>query len=485
MKKGILFFAVLAFFFSSCEKVALTQAEEVDLSEKVDRLSFDSKEAFRSVMLEMSDAERNALSHRLKTTLFSEVSSLNIEDDPVLSCDFRDVLQTKAGTRFKSLYELGNYEDLIPDEKLAALLNARGEIEVGGIIYKIAEEGTYYYAKKRVDAFNRNYESFRSMKGSRIDIMTEKLGDGIFRYDTFRTDRAEDTPEVPLSPQPETKGLYYGQPPTPAIVSQLQLLDYGQYPRYCSDAKTWLGNIIQSIFGRNKSFDYSFSDDWRFTSKFYYYDYLFWESIGAVTKYQKKGFLGIWSQKPAKEIYVGWGDIVLETDIKGNPLEFPKNAPVSCVQGKQYNKYTKADEDVAYVLGLYLSQEDIDKAVGYGVKALLSTIKSKVGQDVSGNDKVCVVGPRKIYTIIPASGKANTDVSKVSETFYFDPTIYVSSEYFSLPSGVGGFFAWLAKIVKDYLDMPNTRLVSGSVQTAVKTPEGKIGAMSIIKPEKK
>ncbi len=485
MKKGILLFAVLAFFFSSCEKDALTETAGVDMPVKVDRLSFDSKEAFWSAMHEMSDFERSGMSSRLKSSLFSTISSLSIENDPVLSCDLREIIQTKA-TGVKTIYEVGNYEDLVPDERLAALLNARGEIEVGGTIYKIAEEGTYYFPKTKEKTFYKNYDVFKTKKGDRIDEMTERLADGIFRYDTFRTDRQE-TPEVTLTPQPKTEGLYFGQPPTPPAVpiSPLALLDYGKYPRYCSDAQTWFGNLIQSIIGRNKTFDYKFSGDRRFTSKFYYYNYLFCESIGAVTKYQKKGFLGIWDKTPAKEIYIGWGNIVMVTDIKSPSLKdrLPKT-PMG-FQVKQKNEYNNSNEDVAYVLGLYLKQEDLDKVVGYGLKTLLSTIKSKIGQDVSGNDKICVFGPDKVYTIIPAWGKACEGEPKLNEVFYFDPTVYLSTEYFSAPSGVDEIVALVFKIIKDYLDLPHTRLVSGSIQTAVETPEGEVGAMSIYKPEKR
>ena len=220
-------------------------------------------------------------------------------------------------------------------------------------------------------------------------------------------------------------------------------------------------------------------------SNFYYYDYLFWESIGAKTKYQKKGFLGIWGKTPASEIYIGWGDIVLATDIKGNSLEYPEKLKSTVVQDKVYNKYTKKQENVAYVFGLYLTQEDIDKAVGFGLKSLLTTIRSKTNSDVSNFEKLCVVGPQKYYTIIPHYGRAKSDVAEINETFYYDPTIYFSNDILRRPGEQGGWIKWLAEIIKGYLDMPNTRLICGEIQTAVETPNGEIGAMSIYKPVKK
>ncbi|MBR5076377.1 MAG: hypothetical protein IKX28_05110 [Bacteroidales bacterium] len=485
MRKILLFSVVLISLFVSCENKPLDDKGVCDQPVLVDRLSFDSPEAFEYAMLEMSDSDFRSLSGSLKASLFSPVSSLNIEDDPILSCDFQDIPQVKA-TDVKSLFELGGYEDLVPEERLARLLNARAEIEIGGRVYKISPEGTYFFRKSFESGFNDKYSRLKNLKGTRIDDMTELLETGIFRYDTFRSDRPDPNETISLTYQaPTASGPTFGSDPVgPTLVSQLQLLNFNAYPKYCSDAKTWLGNIIQSLVGRNKSFDYSFSKDRRFTAKLYYYDYLFWTSIGAVTKYQKKGFLGIWGKTAASEIYLAWSDIILETDIKGNPLELPKNAGPITVVDKIYNKNTARNENVAYVLGLYVKQEDIEKAIGAGLKSLLSTIRSKTGVDVSGKDKITLVGPQKYYTIIPHSGSAKKNVAELSESFYFDPSIYISNTLLQSPSGSGGWLKWLAELIKGYIDLPNTRLVCGAIQTAVETPNGEIGAMTIYKPKK-
>ena len=146
MKRYLLFVAISALFFVSCDKDSLKEMSNADLTSKVDRLSFESRELFRLAMMEMSDQECYSLNSQLKSSLFSPISSLDIENDPILRYELKNFSQTKADS-YKSIFDAEEYEDLIPDERLARLLNARGEIEIAGIIYKISPDGVYYFDK--------------------------------------------------------------------------------------------------------------------------------------------------------------------------------------------------------------------------------------------------------------------------------------------------------------------------------------------------
>lgn len=467
---------------TSChnEELLLNPSETQDETLPIDILSFDSIESFQQIMhgLESNTIQRGSIAPR--ASLLSKSSSIAHREDPVLRYDMRNFQATK-GSEEESIYDIVGYDELVPDENLASLLNARGEIEIAGTIYKISEQGTYCFDASLEEEFHENYAILEETEGELVDTLTYVLADGIIRYATFATEDyesyfAEDYFEEPDEEMEEEiieEDTEAGTK-SPTIVSHLQNLDYSKYPRYCSDAKTVLGKFFQSLFGRNKSFDYNFTNKKRFNAKFFYYDYIFWSSIGVTTKVQKKSFL-FWKEAKAEEIYSGWGDIITETELKGNILEYPSKAKAITVKNKETSKLTGKAEDVAYIFGLTITDQDLQKAIGKGLKSLLTSIKSKTGADVSGMDKLFLAGPTKYYTIYPAGGDKRVNTHKFNKVFYKDFSIGVTFDALNLSND---WAAWAASILKTTFELPNTKLYSGEVRTAVKYG-GQTGAMSI------
>lgn len=465
---------------------------------QIDRLSFNSFESFHQVMnsIKSERLDRESISPRVG--LMSKSSTVDYLNDPILKYDMRDFRPTR-GSDDDTIYELVGYEDLVPDEDLASLLNARGEIEIEGKVYKISETGTYCFDSSMEEEFYESYAEFEESEGELVDTLTYLLADGIIRYATFYHDESEtyyaddyyeeedddyaddnedydDSEGDDDSKEEPEDSIQAVNTRAPVIVSSLQNIDYFKYPRYCSDAKTVVGKLFQSLFGRNKAFNYKFTSKKRMSSKFFYYDYLFWSSIGITTKMQKKTFL-LWKQTDAKEIYAGWGDIITKTELKGNILEYPTKAKAITIKSMETNKYTGEGEEVAYVFGLTVTDQDLQKIIGNGLKSILTLVKTKTGADVSTSRKLHLAGPTSYYTVYLAGGSKIINNSKLSVIFYKDLSTGVSFDALNLSSS---WATWVKSIAKTTYELPNTKLVSGNVRTAVRYDD-KIGAMSIYK----
>lgn len=477
-KNYLLLFVIFIVLLSSCSKLE-NQSEDLSLEKtEIGILSFESIEEFQNVMdnLELGIETKSTLIPHLSVNLFSKSSSVDYENDPILKYDMHDYFQTKSSTDDSSIYEAAGYENLVPDEVFASVLNARGEVKVGGNIYKISPKGTYVFNESIEDIFNDNYSIFEESKGEMIDSMTFKLTDGIIRYSTFKSDAytfyAEGYEEdVEYNENDfETKA--------PVFVSSLQNLDYSRYPRYCSDAHTLVGKLLQSLFGSNKTFEYYFSNNRRFSANFYYYDYIIWSSIGTKTNMQKKPLL-FWKDEQASEIYVGWSNIITKTELKGNILEYPAKIKqqMQVVTNKEKDTYNGKEIEVAYVFGLTLTEDALANIVGQGLKSVLKAIQSGTKQDVSTADKLFLVGPQSYYTFYLDDGAKAINTSLLNKTFYKSFSIGASFDLLNLPTG---WLQWTKSIAKTTYDLPNTTLYSGEIRTAVRY-NNTIGAVSIYK----
>lgn len=438
--------------------------------ETIDMLKISSLSAFNQLMGDLSTGAIHIKDVQPQRNLFSSLSSLDYRNDPILKYEMREAQITKSDLN-KSVYSFAGYEELIPDENLAGLLNARGEIQISDKVYKIAKSGTYCIDENKLNEFNDSFTLFEEMEGPPLDEGLYQLYDGVLRFDTF----GEEDYECFYA-----EDYYVEDDADTKIITSLKNLDYKKYPRYCSDAKTFIGKILQSLFGRNKAFDYKFTNNRRFSSKFYYYDYIFWSSIGVSTKMQKKSFL-LWKEEKAEEIFTGWGEIITETELKGNVLEYPTKLRAATITTTGKNNYTGKGEVVAYVFGLELTDQAIMQAIGKGLQSLLTLIKNKTGASVASADKLVVVAPSKYYTIHLPGGKSEYNTSSSNNVFYKELSLGITLDLLNLPSD---WVPWVASIAKTTYSLPNTRLHSGEVRAAVRY-DGKIGAMSIYKPASK
>jgi len=476
----------------SCQKAEMISIDDSPskTTMEIDRLSFGSMDEFRARMYQCRTSDtKSSIDFGPRASLMSGCSDVDYQNDPILRYDLRDYKPTKADGGV-SIYEAAGYEEYIPDRDLASLLNARGEIEIAGVVYKISKTGTYYFNKDLEGVFLDSYADFEESVGEKVDTLLYKLRDGIFRYATFSIDDyqvyyasdyyeeiEDESLDASMCEIAADESLFINPMETKAgTTSSLANLDYSKYPRYNSKAKTVVGKILQSLFGGNKAFDYKFTSKRKYQSKFFYYDYVFWSSIGVNAKMLKKNLLW-WNKTKASELYVGWGMIVTEMPIKGTIPQLPNAAPTTVIRD-EYNVYFDKNETVAYVFGMNFTQAQINSLFQQGIKYVFNTVKNKTKTDVSGVDKILLAGPTSLYLIHTPGGKSVTNKEYCEALFDKDFSIGISLDnLLNLPTK---WLEWAKAIAKGTYALPNIKLKRGEVRSAVRY-DGKIGAMTIYK----
>lgn len=247
-------------------------------------------------------------------------------------------------------------DTLIYDQTFASLVNAKGEIQVGEIIYKITPFGTFLctpekltrlngildmlYASLSEEAGNAAVESTGSgMATRRVELAAAKitevktsypdlyaLEEGLYRYDTYQT--ASSKP-IEFKPELPDENPSYGDGGGPS--SPPPSGPYGDMRVYTHEPhNTTAGQFWDTITWGDPYFNY-FNDRYRARVHFYNQDFLLFSNVGINVRLQKKGIW--WNRKETEELRLGWDAIEYRQGIKypnmsvpGNPATKPKLA---------------------------------------------------------------------------------------------------------------------------------------------------------------
>ncbi len=202
--------------------------------------------------------------------------------------------------------EIDSIEEVVPDPILASILNKNAEMQVGGIIYKITDKGTFLVLNNDIKTLNQFIEGkepypIEKKVGERLFKITKN----IFRYETF----SEKTTET-ISLEIDNKDR---RGPGNSSIEFLDDKFYNNLPTYSFHN------------GRNPKFNY-FGSKHRVKLNFYNIDYLVVKTVGVNLKMQTKGWTGIWRKLSTEELRLGFDAIILESEI---PLNIPQPFPSS------------------------------------------------------------------------------------------------------------------------------------------------------------
>lgn len=336
--------------------------------------------------------------------LFTPVGDAsNYTDDNIVSYEMQISKELLIKNGDLTLYEACGYDSIVPDTAFAKLLNIKGEIQVADTVYKISPRGTYYFVASLEKYFTDNFEKLEKKEGVQIGEKTYKIDDkGIYLFESFDQDVIED--EASTLADSINESLTPQAPPLNG--SFADKVNWDAFPTYNADAKTIVGKVWQSLFGRNKSYYYKISKKRRVRSKFFFYDYRVHASIGAEVEMQKKNKIG-WSGTKADKLTLNWHHIVLEYDYpNGKPENYGSRPYIISTPNAKIPSLTKTGT-VTSIFGINISKKDIDKFVAKGAKNLYSVLNSTLKNNNSGstvpeNSRAYVLyGPKKIQYIIP------------------------------------------------------------------------------------
>ena len=475
----------------ACENFENTETvQESSQDSEISMLAFSSSDDFLSVLDEITE-DTDQLSTSITTravgadfdrkakfvNMLEPVNKLPIDRDPILQVDCKD-LQKDAliVDNDLTLYEAKGYDSLVPNIKVAKLLNARAEIKIDATIFKVSPRGTYYYPESKQAYFEKNYERFEKEDGTQIDSCIYQLENDILRYNTFEIAEVIDYEDADLPDEIEGDTTIDDNDEVITNLTRATTtsgsINWNRYPIYNADAKTWVGKIWQKLFGRNKAYTYKLSKKRRLRAKFYYYNYIFYSEIGALGEMQKKNWIG-WSGTKADELLVGWHNIVLYSSYKVKPDAslYPKN-PKPTLVGSEYKEIPGFNKKgyVVSIFGLDLTQSQINSIIGMSSIQLFNWLKSKLsnGEKLSRSqfETLMFYTPTRVITVIPDNEYHNTGVKKYRKVFASDFHILVSFSPTNIPSTSSEWLKWAQSICKNSMELTRPELKYGEVRVA-------------------
>ncbi len=500
--KNSFIFGLTMLAMASCQDPDFTPAPEKQTSNEtssinngIGLLSFKSADELNEAMQTMHAVQRvpkGMIDVPLDTArgddfkdIFTPVGELEqyAQIDPIIELELASTKNYIEDTRLlddMSIYDACGYEELVPENDFAKLLNARGEIEVNDTVYKISKQGTYFFHVSLYKYFTNKYKDLECTNGTKVSDKTYLVDDnGIYRYETFDSIETVDAEDSVL---PDTLDENFNIPFTPPLKSSYsEEVQWDKLPTYDADAKTIVGKLWQSLFGRNKSQTYKISKNRRVRGKFYFFNYRVHVSTGVQKKKKKKNWIG-WSGTEADKLTINWHNIVFETKYP-SPVPsgyYQKNAlAVSPAEERMMIGYTDKIPVVS-ILGYEISDSELNSLVSKSASEVYSYLKSKIGKPIPGNARAYMLyGERRIVTILP-DGYIDGNRKKEIEKKFFDDWRFAVS--LNLTNFASSWKSWLKFMNGQSISDP--KLICGEVRVAASL-DNKWGGMKIIKQVKK
>lgn len=371
-------------------------------------------ELHHAILCPTSVAQTKSSGNSSFKNLFTSLNEFDYQNDPILSYECEIRLESDADCN-QSVYQLLGYNELVPNEDFARIINIRGEFRVGNTMYKISPRGTYYYPVSDREYFLNNYRLFETIDGVWVGENTFEVAPSILRYNTFSclepTD-AIDTDYIESSDIIGTKAL-------PSF-------NWANYPTYSGAAKDYLNDQV---------FTYSLPDKRRMKTRVYYHNYVAYKERGAYVKCQKKATIG-WKDVVSKELLLIWNNIIVQGSHNPNEMAPPTGA----YMGYHTEKVTYLGQDVnmTEIVGYVIPADQINNVVRGGMATLRSLIKNavKVDIDISGSRVVRLIGHDYVQVVFLGNwSKSGSNQEEVK-------VIFAKNGLTGIPKFVGGQFMY-------------------------------------------
>ena len=452
---------------------------------------FDTKEALNRT-IDICDGEvistKTSGIDNIRQTFFLDANSIDINSDPILSVE-AEALNLNLTDLSGDIYHLFGYDWRVPNKTFASLLNYRGEIAVSDTVYKVSPRGTYYFSLDILRSFEQHYnEIFNSeiipLGDALYTITIPEFKNVIFLQDTYGTNGniyTEDMTET-IEIVSETNSIATKGNENDDWKDALKI-DWDSQDKYYTDAKTWAGEVIQGVIGRNASFEKMFDSKHRLKSKLYYYDYAVYSEIGALSKMQKKNWIG-WSLTKPEELYQIWSNMIIWTPFAktvsyphiGSNNDIPREYIGSNIE--EIPGIGKTGR-VVYFAGRGLTDAELKRFANSDYVQGVIDLKINVDFDELETRPMAAkyITEKGIYLVIYPYGKMTTTSEEIQSKFSkdFHISFGISLTPGALPTTFKG---WLDSVSAEKLKAP--KLLQGEMRTAAKF-KGETKGMRLIK----
>ena len=487
-------YALIVVFMLSCSN---DQFDDVMAEELPDTLQsannnimeFASKEDFK-MLLEKGFAEgtRAGANYRIPSKFISlkDVISPSADILNEMSEEERNyVLQNKL-----TYYEALGYEDIIPNEDFAKMVNIEGELIVQDSLYKITDLATFVTIKEDAQELNEylacadEVELCAMLESSPEPVvqLTPKI-QAVKRHvnNTEEQIIIDDDGRITGGGGGGTgtgtgngNGSSNGAKGSGSDENILNQIPFASFPTYSAESRSWVGKLFDGINMRHNRY-HEFIKDYRVCGSLYDYNYGIYRECGAYVSMDKKRggffkFINGWKDANAQKIVLHIDYVVLETKIKipNSVLSAIPNSPV--VLGNGYNG-TSVE---VCLFGKEWTIKDVEKYFGQGIKEAIKMLKSATNSDIPDNtSSFLFVTPQKLYKVFYNQTYQADNKHKVRKVFS-------SGTSFVFSFNSSSWKKTLTETVKETIKTPSYHIVNGQVKLAGKL-DNNWGGMTIYK----
>lgn len=213
-------------------------------------------------------------------------------------------------------------EDIILDPILAALVNIENEIIVNDTLYHFTDYGLFFSkVQDSTSLFDYLEESFEEY--NEINILEERINnsgvesvdENVYRYVASIDDTELENQNNNLANTPNSTYNTTNSPELQTIINNLPV---------CSGTNNW----VQNIFGKSYWCISKWDDRHRLKTEFWDQRWMFYASVGVLTKSQTRT-LGIWWASKADEIHLGINRVKLTYNYPIPDINYLSHPPIN------------------------------------------------------------------------------------------------------------------------------------------------------------
>lgn len=452
MKRFIIYFSCMLFFIlSSCSDELIPQHLGETTTEKSQAsgdgfLSLPSKDALQDV-IEQGTMTRSTISSFVEngefTSLLDEVSS----DSPCLDELTTEEKDTILGQHL-TYYEAFGYDELVPNENFAKLLNWKGEILVEDSLYRITPIGTFCTSdatpigSQKIESLYLQILQKDSLSFN--DSTYIKLTDNVWLYNSF--------PEYKL----EGSGL------ESRASSEVPLKHYAS-----NKSNGWVWKKLSSLFGDRSTKHYEYLHKKRVNGSLYDYNYGVYAESGTFVSASRKrgGFLrkiNGWKDIDAQELEIECKNLTFVLDYNvPYTLTFPSN--LQLVSSSNYVQTNLSEKPLKSIdiLGYDIPAKTFFNTLKGSASQILNIARKALNSNNIPNDAkvVRILTPTKCYTMILECKTSGANCSKLRKVFNHSWQFYISNNIIKNPASLKS----AADFFTNVRSIPVTHITSGRV----------------------
>lgn len=372
--------------------------------------------------------------------------SLLDEITPSSECwnDFSKEEQDSILAEHLTYYDVEGYDELVPNEGFARLINWRGEILVNDSLYRITPVGTFRSGKNNsaeIDSlYNSLINSNDSVSFDGLDYIA--LSPNVVLYNSFdkigfdNLDISTRSTSVPLRHFSST------------------------------ESNGWVWKQVAKIFGDRSTKHYEFLHKKRVDGSLYDYNYGVYHESGAFVSASRKrgGFLrkiNGWKSYKANQLEIVCENLVFKIDVKTpSAAVFPDN--IKFISNSNYIKSPIGGQPIKTVdiIGREVNYRDVANAVKAGFKGLQSWVKKPIDKETKA---VRFLSPNVLTTFILEDRVTAQNTDKLRKVFNSGVNFYISNKILKDPisiSSVKNLFEGLRDIPVQHVDSGRVYLIS-------------------------